>query len=101
MKTMRDIELTRRTLRAPPTAAYEIRLGTKPTRTIVKDLMEHLKAKLPRGGLVLCMPRDDDRIKLLVDRRLPATKVHAIITGTMLTKYQTRGTAVAAWRDFR
>jgi len=99
--TMRDIELQRRTLRAPPTAAYEIRLGAKPTRAIAKALTEKLKAKLPKSGLVIWMPRSDGRLKILVDRRLTATKVNAIIQGTMLTKYQTRGTAVAAWREFR
>jgi len=100
--TIRDIELARRTLRAPPVAAYEIRLGTKPTRAIAKALTEKLKAQLPKSGLVIWMPpRNDGRLKILVDKRLTATKVDALIKGTMLTKHQVRNARVMAWREFR
>ena len=99
--TMRDIELARLTRRVPPTAAYEIGLGTKPTRAIIATLTKALKSKLPKSGVLVWMPRSDGRLKLLVDKRLTATKVDATIKGTMLTKHQARGTRVAAWREFR
>lgn len=99
---MQDIKIEKLTMRAPPTAAYEVRIGAKPTRAIVTTLMKALKAKLPKGGIVVWMPpRRDNRLKVLVDKRLPAQKVAATIASVMVMKHQTRGTRVAAWREFR